>query len=393
MLAYGIRNKLPEIVRKLFTHPLSSHSMSRSRSETSGPYYTMKELVVWERRFKQITPLVGEWIWEIDPRGYFTYCNPVVEQVLGYDAEEMKGRLLYDLFYYEDLTKFRNLIDIFNKERPFKDFTARFMHKEGHWVTIESHGLPILSHNGDLFGYIGISRDITQRINLTNRMAEAEKLAALGQLSAGVAHEIRNPLHVILGYTQLLSMTEERKERKEKFKIIEEQIYRIERILQGISQYVRKSPPKEREKVNLNTTIQEVLSLINYRASVDNIHVNMHLTENLPEVSANKDEIHQVLLNLITNARDAMPQGGVLTITTRNKGKVVEIIFEDTGIGIPREIRDKIFDPFFTTKEAGKGTGLGLSVSRSIVERHGGTMEVENKEGRGTKFTIELPGV
>jgi len=100
--------------------------------------------------------------------------------------------------------------------------------------------------------------------------------------------------------------------------------------------------------------------------------------------------MHQVFLNLITNARDAMPQGGILTITTQ-KRKGVEITFEDSGVGIPREIRDKIFNPFFTTKEVGKGTGLGLSITRSIVERYGGTIEVESEESRGTKFTIKLP--
>ena len=374
MAFYGIRNKFSKIFRKL------------------SPYiFPNEEYVIWERRFKQIASLVGEWIWEIDPKGYFTYCNAVVEQVLGYNAEEMKGRLLYDLFYHEDLIKFRNLlVDVFNKGRPFKDFTARFIHKEGHLLTIESHGLPILSHDGVLLGYIGVSRDISERIELMKRVAESQKMAALGQLSAGIAHEIRNPLHVMSGYTQLLSMTEESKERKEKIKIIEEHIDRIERILQGISQYVRKTPPKEREKVNPNTIIQEVISLINYRASVDNIHINLHLAEDLPEILVNKDEIHQVFLNLITNARDAMPHGGILTITTK-KRKGVEIIFEDSGVGIPREIRDKIFDPFFTTKEVGKGTGLGLSITRSIVERYGGTIEVESEEGRGTKFTIKLP--
>ena len=248
MLIYGIRNKFSKIVRKL------------------SPYiFPNEEYVIWERRFKQIASLVGEWIWEIDSKGYFTYCNPVVEQVLGYNAEEMRGRLLYDLFYHEDLTKFRDLlVDVFSKGRPFKDFTARFIHKEGHLLTIESHGLPILSHDGVLLGYVGVSRDISERIKLTKRVAESQKMAALGQLSAGIAHEIRNPLQVMSGYTRLLSMTEESKERKEKIKIIEEHIDRIERILQGISQYVRKTPPKEREKVNLNTIIQEVISLILY---------------------------------------------------------------------------------------------------------------------------------
>ena len=374
MLIYGIKNKFSKIFRKL-----------------SSYIFPNEEHIIWERRFKQIASLVGEWIWEIDSRGYFTYCNAIVEQVLGYNAEEMRGRLLYDLFYHEDLTKFRNLlVDVFNKRRPFKDFTARFIHKEGHLLTIESHGLPILSHDGVLLGYIGVSRDISERIKLAKRVAESQKMAALGQLSAGIAHEIRNPLQVMSGYTQLLSMTEESKERKEKIKIIEEQINRIEHILQGISQYVRKIPPKEREKVNPNTIIQEVISLINYRASVDNIHINLHLAEDLPEILVNKDEMYQVFLNLITNARDAMPHGGILTITTK-KRKGMEIIFEDSGVGIPREIRDKIFDPFFTTKEVGKGTGLGLSITRSIVERYGGTIEVESEEGRGTNFTIKLP--
>ena len=374
MLIYGIKNKFSKIFRKL-----------------SSYIFPNEEHIIWERRFKQIASLVGEWIWEIDSRGYFTYCNAIVEQVLGYNAEEMRGRLLYDLFYHEDLTKFRNLlVDVFNKRRPFKDFTARFIHKEGHLLTIESHGLPIFSHDGVLLGYIGVSRDISERIELMKRVAESQKMAALGQLSAGIAHEIRNPLQVMSGYTQLLSMTEESKERKEKIKIIEEQINRIEHILQGISQYVRKIPPKEREKVNPNTIIQEVISLINYRASVDNIHINLHLAEDLPEILINKDEMYQVFLNLITNARDAMPHGGILTITTK-KRKGMEIIFEDSGVGIPREIRDKIFDPFFTTKEVGKGTGLGLSITRSIVERYGGTIEVESEEGRGTNFTIKLP--
>jgi two-component system NtrC family sensor kinase len=226
--------------------------------------------------------------------------------------------------------------------------------------------------------------------NKEKQIIRSEKLATVGKLAAGVAHEINNPLGNISLYAQMLAQKTKNKEARKKLKIIEEQATQAARIVKSLLEFSRQMEPKFR-KVNLNDVVTKTLEILQPQISINNINVIKNLDKALPEVKADPAQIQQVLVNIINNAIEAMPEGGTLIIDTRRRDSEVEISITDTGEGIPEENLSKIFDPFFSTKGVGKGTGLGLSVSYGIVERHGGRIEVESEVGVGSTFRVILP--
>lgn len=240
-------------------------------------------------------------------------------------------------------------------------------------------------------------------IKSTNmQLTQSAKLAAVGELAAGVAHELNQPLMVIRGYSQeLLEGGSIPEWIKKDIKLIENQTTRMMRIIDHLRTFARQSSGIF-EQIDVNAIVLDSFTLVTQQLKNHNIEILSQIDEDMPKIWGDHNKLEQVFLNLITNARDSMEEkgGGTLTVTTQtiynnaeNDGTPagVMILFNDTGSGIPDNIMDKIFDPFFTTKEVGKGTGLGLSISYSIVKEHGGTIRVESKTGLGTKFIIELP--
>ena len=220
------------------------------------------------------------------------------------------------------------------------------------------------------------------------QMVQAAKLAAVGELTGGIAHEINNPLQILLGHLQLMQLG---KDLPRRIEIVREQVERIAQITRRLLNFSRKVPEDIKfERVNVNFAIQEILALINYQFKYSDIELVLKLSPDLPEIRGNKVYLQQVFLNIMLNAKDAMPDGGRLVIETGRCKDAVYIKFQDTGVGIPKELKEKIFESFFTTK-GGKGTGLGLSISRWIVKKHGGKIEVESQPGKGSTFTVVLP--
>jgi signal transduction histidine kinase len=227
------------------------------------------------------------------------------------------------------------------------------------------------------------------------QLVHSEKLASLGVLAGGVAHEINNPLMVILGRTELLLMDEGLAgDVRRNLETIRLETERIADIVQGLLTFSRKSRQEKMERLNVNEVLERTLMLNEHQLTIGNVRVRKELDPSLPEVQANPGQLQQVFMNLIINAHHAMPDGGELIVRTgpvpQNR---VFIEIEDTGCGIREEDLSRIFDPFFTTKEEGKGTGLGLSVSRNIIANHGGLIGVESTVGVGTLFRIVLPEV
>jgi len=227
------------------------------------------------------------------------------------------------------------------------------------------------------------------------QLVHSEKLASLGVLAGGVAHEVNNPLMVILGRTELMLMDDDQPPAVRKnLETIRVETERIAEIVQGLLTFARKSRQERIETLEINDVLERTLMLSEHQLTVGNVQVAKELAPGLPEIQANPGQLQQVFMNLIINAHHAMPKGGTLTVRT---GAVpqhrVYVEIEDTGCGIPEEDLNRIFDPFFTTKEEGKGTGLGLSVSRNIIENHGGLIGVESTAGTGTLFRIVLPEV
>ncbi|MGH7889630.1 MAG: sensor histidine kinase, partial [Thermodesulfobacteriota bacterium] len=223
----------------------------------------------------------------------------------------------------------------------------------------------------------------------------SEKLASLGKLAAGVAHEIGNPLTGIRGYVEVLKkgyvFDDEKKE--EFLANIQREVDRIDKIIRTLLDYSR---PRdfELQNVEVNHLIERAVDILETQGILKNIDLKLELVDGIRPIEADPHQLSQVVINLILNAKDAIPKDGIITISSsENPNGCVEIAVKDNGVGIPKELIDKIFDPFFTTKEAGKGTGLGLSVSQRIVQIFNGNMTVDSELGRGTVFRISFPGV
>jgi signal transduction histidine kinase/CheY-like chemotaxis protein len=223
------------------------------------------------------------------------------------------------------------------------------------------------------------------------QLLQSEKLASIGQLAAGVAHEINNPMGVILGFSQgILKTLPEDDPLKKPLTTVEKESLRCKRVVQNLLDFARRSEPTL-HLTNINELLDASCDLVEHQTSLQNVKLVKSYDTALPSTMADPNQLQQVFINIILNAYQAMPDGGTLHITTRTLGSESQVIFADTGTGIPPESVQNIFDPFFTTKEVGEGTGLGLSVSYGIVKAHGGDIEVESQVGQGTAFVIKLP--
>lgn len=225
------------------------------------------------------------------------------------------------------------------------------------------------------------------------QLIQADKLAAIGQLVAGIAHEINNPLAAVSGHAQLLLRRNPEESIKSDLEVICHESSRIIKIVQNLLSFARQSAP-QRRYVSVNEALEEILALRAYEMKVNNVELSRELQPDLPRTMADFQQLQQVFLNIVVNAEQAMTKAhgrGRLLVKTGQAGPMIRTVFADDGPGIPQENLSKIFDPFFTTKEPGKGTGLGLSICSGIVQEHGGHMWVESEEGNGSTFTVEIP--
>ena len=253
---------------------------------------------------------------------------------------------------------------------------------------------PIADEGGQVQGVLRYARDVTLQKQVEQRIQQTEKLAALGQLAAGVAHEINNPMGVILCYTELLRRVLDGDGQSLKdLETIEKQALTCQRIVSDLLNFAR-SRSVEQRPGNLNATLGEVVEMLRQQFRKQGTDIEVHLEDNLPPLPFDEGQLKQVFLNLLMNAHQAVRhRAGQITVRTRLRGEddVAEVVVRDNGTGIPREIADRIFDPFFSTKGTGEGTGLGLSVSYGIVRDHGGEIRMASEPGAWTEFVVRLP--
>jgi PAS domain S-box-containing protein len=238
-------------------------------------------------------------------------------------------------------------------------------------------------------------KDIENRLRIEEQIAQADKLASIGQLSAGIAHEINNPLGVILGYTQLLiRQSETASETYQDLKTIEKHVRNCKTVVEDLLNFARTSPPQE-DAIRIDAAVDDVLNFVRQHAGLERVRIDRSYDPRVPEMVLDAKKIKQVFMNLIMNARHAIGDSGMLTVATvyNHSRREVEIRVSDTGHGIEPKNLPRIFDPFFTTKPTGEGTGLGLSVSYGIVKNHGGEIHVSSTVGEGSCFTVILPVV
>jgi len=271
-------------------------------------------------------------------------------------------------------------------------------------TSVEQERQPLAIHSSDEIGYLACAfEDMRERLINSHRelkqaqdqLIRAEKLASIGRLSSGVAHEINNPLNGMQNCIRMILEEPENREQTGRYlELIDEGLQKIESVVQKLLDYSRKDPIMY-EKVDVNHSLKKMLELLEYKFSKQNINIELQLDDNLPLIRGDAHLLEQAFLNLMINAYDAMPEGGTLTIrtkqTTRKRRKFVTVVIQDTGEGIPESELTRIFDPFYTTKDVGEGTGLGLSVCQGIIENHQGEIFVKSKAGQGAVFTIFLP--
>jgi nitrogen fixation negative regulator NifL len=337
----------------------------------------------------------------MDADGTVRSASPSVQRVLGYRPEEMIGTNALAQLHPDDAPAISAL---FFGGQQTPGFTAsaeyRYRHADGSWRMLEAVGSNLL-HHPSVAGIIVNARDITERKRdeamqkrLREQLSHSEKLAAMSQLLAGVAHELNNPLSVVIGHTALLARTADSAVGARAGKI-GRAAERCGRIVKNFLALARQYPP-ERTSVNLNQTVRDALEVMAYALRVDNVQVVTELAEDLPGLSADGHQLQQVLVNLVTNAHQAMRGvDGSRCLTVRSGSDpataCVWLEVADTGPGIAPEVQARLFEPFFTTKPVGQGTGLGLSICRGILEAHGGHITVDGGFGHGATFRLELP--
>jgi len=313
---------------------------------------------------------------------------------LGLTFEEVIGQYCYRITHHQDTPcSGKNhpcpLAQSFETHKP-SQCTHVHLDKNGNQIHYSISFYPLFQKN-EMIGGIEISRDITKDINMQKMMMQQEKLVSIGRLSAGVAHEINNPLTTILTTAMLIQEDMEADdENYEDLGLIAKETLRCRKIVSSLLDFARQSHP-EKKLGNINDVVMESIILTKKQAAFNDVVVENHFSGDIPAVCVDKGQIQQSLINLILNATEATPPGGKITVSTLflPSKEMAEISVSDTGEGIPSDKMGKIFDPFFTTKE--NGTGLGLAITHGIVERHGGTIGVRSQTGQGTTFTVRLP--
>ncbi len=322
----------------------------------------------------------------VDSQGIIQSINKAMANLLKISKEEYQNKVIFQL-------------------TPFKDLNEGFwenLQKEGSIVRNEINYqdevlslkiYPLKNRDEEIDGAVIIVENITKKLNLEKQLLLNDKLASIGRFTAGIAHEINNPLSSITNFVETMLCDEEEETRREYLDCILSETKRISTIVQGLLNFSRQSK-SEFGLVDLREVLELSLKICQYRKGYDQYEVIRDYEDNPYYVTGNFNQLEQVFINLILNAFESMKDSASLTITirTRENNGMTEVSFEDTGEGIEPQYLQKVFDPFFTTKEERQGVGLGLSISYGIIKNHGGDIKVDSKVGEGSKFTVSLPG-
>lgn len=319
--------------------------------------------------------------------GRVEYWNTAMEMLYGLPRAGVLGRLTAEIFSPELVADIR-LSSVLGETRSL--YKHKLLSHDGRRPTVNISVTPLREKNGNLLGRLLLFNNITDRVRLEDQVAQAEKLSSIGMLAAGVAHEVNTPLAVISSQTQMLRKMVPSGDPKRGFldKIIK-QTFRASEIVNHLLKFSR-TTGTELKETDLNKVLGETLLLLDHVLDAGRITVESRLSPELSLIQGNSGRLQQVFMNLILNARDAMPGGGRLLISTWQENSSVMVEVVDSGVGISNRDLRKIYDPFFTTKSGSRGTGLGLAVSYGIIREHSGTVQVQSEPGQGTTFRLEF---
>ena len=348
------------------------------------------------------------------------FMNETASQRAGKKRQLLLGNKCYTELWKES-SPCKNCVTgkVFETGKPQQTITWE-MGLDGKKFYLEKFAFPIVDKEGKVEYAVEIFRDITERKlleedreqqrlelgkrvrelrhayeelkSIQNQLLQAEKMASIGLLASSLAHELDTPLTTISGYCELLAEDIHDERLLCRIKIISEQIIKCQKTIRNLLDFSRKSTC-EKKLYNIHHLINNTLLLVEHRLKIHKINLRKTFDDNIPPLLVDGNQIQQVILNLVNNAVDALPQGGDIFIETRlnMEAKSIEVVFEDNGIGISSEDQNRVFAPFFTTKEPGKGTGLGLSICNNIISAHNGKIALENRIGNGTRFVVSLP--
>ncbi len=369
--------------RKRFERQLQSYREgleSKVRERT-------REIEETKQYLENLLENANDVIYTLDTDQRFTYVNSKV-QAWGYRKDDLLGRPYLSLLSRRHRgRRLKSTLDIGAKQV----YEVEIMTRLGEVRTATVSVSPLQGSEGQILGVLGIARDMTETKKLEQQIRNSEKLASVGKLAAGVAHEINNPLGGILNCLYNLRKGGVSAARQEEYwASMEHGVRRVQKIVRQLLDFSQQHDP-EFSQADINRIIEQVLVLTTHLFASNRIQLETVLGQGLPHIMVDSHMIEQVLMNLILNAVQAMKNGGVLTIRTTVAEGLCRVDVCDTGSGIPASVLPRVFDPFFTTKGEGEGTGLGLSVNLGIVERHGGEILVESEVGKGTVFTLCLP--
>ena len=375
------------------------------REEVLEHRMSLKAFRESEERFRLLAENSPDIIISLDQRGYISYVNPIVEKILGYTPHELAGKSLLVMAREQETGEYTRQFRKIRNGETIVDYTGVLVHKNGSVRHFIFCGAPATDGQGNMMGIEGFLKDITARRNLEFQLQQVQKLEAVGTLAGGVAHDFNNILTAIRGSLDIsLLMVGQNDPILKNLQQIEKAVTRASDLTRQLLFFSRRQLV-EMAPLNLNQSVDNILRIIE-RLIGENIAIRVDLAADLQPVMADGGNIEQVIMNLMINARDAMPEGGAITIRTRNAtvgheyvrahsyarpGKFVCFSLEDTGIGMDSQTAERIFEPFFTTKEQGKGTGLGLAVVYGIVKKHKGWIVADSRPGEGTVFTIFFP--
>lgn len=347
-----------------------------------------------ERHLTEVVESASDLVFSANPRGKILTWNKAAEEITGYNIEDLEGKSFASLFPTSARKQIRGMFRELKKGKVISTIELNLKTSEGKQAPISWGFGVIRSDKGKVIGLMGVGRDLTERKEMEVRLLQSEKMASLGRLSAGIAHEINNPLGVIGICTENLLQ----KEKHDEFKIrnikrIQAQVDRAAGIVENLLNFSRPTKP-DIKPIKAEEVLEDTLALIEHQLKLDNIEIVREFSPGLPKIMGDSSQLQQVFINMIQNAQQAMPDGGKLYIVTKyveDDKNFIWVIFSDTGKGISPKDLPSIFDLFYTTREVGGGVGLGLSLSYSIIQKHKGEIKVTSEVGRGTTFFIKLP--
>lgn len=335
-----------------------------------------RELTTEKDKLNTILNAIGGGLLLMDTEGKVVWANMNVTDMAGRDLTGTESK---------DLFPGRNVVSTLTDDRLETNIVKGLFDAPESYFQVTT--APVKS-DGEITGFLQLIHDVTEMKMAEERMSHSEKLASMGRLTAGIAHEIGNPLTSVFSFLQILKENETDKSKKENLDTIMFHITRIAHIVRQLSG-LSKVPPSEFNVLSVNAVVESSLDLIRYDRRSKYIDIRSELDPDLPKVLTDGNQLSQVFVNLTLNAVDSMPGGGTLCIRSSRRGEYIYVEFKDTGSGITAENLDRVFDPFFTTKD--KGTGLGLSVSLGIIKRLKGDLTVKSEPGKGTSFTASIP--